>query len=61
MDDISIRMVKMCDESIAYNFLPRAALVNIYKTFFRPHLDYGDVIYENSLNETFCQMIESVQ
>ena len=44
-----------------YNFLPRATLVNIYKTFVRPHLDYGDVIYDNSSNETFCQMIESVQ
>ena len=44
-----------------YNFLPRATLVNIYKTFVRPHLDYGDVIYDNCSNETFCQMIESVQ
>ena len=44
-----------------YNFLPRATLVNIYKTFVRPYLDYGDVIYDNSSNETFCQMIESVQ
>ena len=39
----------------------RATLVNIYKNFVRPHLDYGDVIYDNSSNETFCQMIESVQ
>ena len=37
-----------------YNFLPRATLVNIYKTFIWPHLDYGDVTYENS-------SIESVQ
>ena len=44
-----------------YNFLPRATLVNIYKTFVRPHLDYGDVIYDNPSNVTFCQMIESVQ
>ena len=44
-----------------YNFLPRATLVNIYKTFVRPHLDYWDVIYDNPSNETFCQMIESVQ
>ena len=44
-----------------YNFLPRATLINIYKTFVRPHLDYGDVIYDNPSNETFCQMIESVQ
>ena len=25
------------------------------------HLYYGDVIYDNSSNEIFCQMIESVQ
>ena len=25
------------------NLLPRQALVTIYKTFIRPHLDYGDV------------------
>ena len=40
-----------------YNFLPRTTLVNIYKSFVRPHLD---VIYDNPSNETFCQMIESV-
>ena len=44
-----------------YNFLPRASLINIYKAFIRPHLDYGDIIYDNSSNATFSQMIESVQ
>ena len=36
-----------------YNFLPRATLVNLYKTFVRPHLDDEDVIYDNPSNETF--------
>ena len=44
-----------------YKFLPRASLVNIYRAFVRPHLDYGDIIYDNSSNATFSQMIESVQ
>ena len=44
-----------------YNLLPRASLVNIYRAFVRPHLDYGDIIYDNSSNATFSQMIESVQ
>ena len=44
-----------------YKFLPRASLINIYKAFIRPHLDYGDIIYDNSSNATFSQMIESVQ
>ena len=31
-----------------YNFLPRFTLINIYKAYVRPHLDYGDIIYDNS-------------
>ena len=26
------------------NFLPRPSLLQIYKSFVRPHLDYGDII-----------------
>ena len=26
------------------NILPRSALLTIYKTFIRPHFDYGDII-----------------
>ena len=44
-----------------YPYLPRKTLVNIYKAFVRPHLDYGDIIYDNQSNDTFCQKIESVQ
>ena len=44
-----------------YKILPRASLVNIYRAFVRPHLDYGDIIYDNSSNATFSQMIETVQ
>ena len=44
-----------------YNFLPRFTLINIYKAYVRPHLDYGDVIYDNSSNASLSQMIGSVQ
>ena len=44
-----------------YKIFPRASLVNIYRAFVRLHLDYGDIIYDNSSNATFSQMIESVQ
>ena len=44
-----------------YSYLPRKALLNIYKSFIRPHLDYGDVIYDQPHNDTLCRMIESVQ
>ena len=28
-----------------YNYLPRNALLQVYKSFMQPHLDYCDVIY----------------
>ena len=43
------------------NILPRQALLSICKSFVRPHLDYGDVIYDQPNNESLCQTIESVQ
>ena len=41
--------------------IPRAALLTIYKTFLRPHLDYGDVIYDRAFSESFQKKLESVQ
>ena len=43
------------------NLLPRESLINIYKLFVRPHVDYGDKIYDQPNNEHFCNMIEQVQ
>ena len=42
-------------------FLPRPALMTIYKAFVRPHLDYGDVIYDEAYNKSFHQKLESIQ
>ena len=33
----------------------------IYKSFLRPHLDYGDVIYDQLNNESFTRKIERIQ
>ena len=33
--------------------LPRKSLIPIYKLFARPHLDYGDIIYDQTFNEFF--------
>ena len=33
------------------NVLSRSALLTIYKSFIRPHLDYGDIIYDKAFNE----------
>ena len=41
-------------------FLPRDSLVTIYKTYVRPHLDYGDIIYDNPGNKTFSEKLESI-
>ena len=41
--------------------IPRAALLTIYKSFLRPHVDYGDVIYDHAFNEAFQNKLESVQ
>ena len=35
------------------------ALLAIYKSFVRPHLDYGDIIYDQPNNESFCQKLWS--
>ena len=31
--------------------IPRDALLSIYKSFIRPHLNYGDIIYDKPNNE----------
>ena len=41
--------------------LPRPALMTMYKAFVRPHLDYGDQIYDEAYNESFHQKLESIQ
>ena len=41
--------------------LPRKSLIAIYKAFLRPLIDYGDIIYDQPQNESFCEKIESVQ
>ena len=43
------------------NILPREPLLTIYKSFVRPHLDYGDVIYDQRYNNSFHQKLESIQ
>ena len=44
-----------------HNILPRPALLTIYKSFIRPHLDYGDIIYDQAYNASFHQKLELLQ
>ena len=41
--------------------LPRSPLLAIYKFFIRPHLDYGDVIYDQPNNNRLSEKNESIQ
>ena len=41
--------------------LPRKSLITIYKAFLRPLIDYGDIIYDQPQNESFCEKLEFVQ
>ena len=41
--------------------LHRKSLITIYKSFIRPHLDYGDIVYDRAFNESFHKYLESIQ
>ena len=41
--------------------LPRTPLLTIYKSFIRPHLDYGDIINNKDYNSSFHQNLEKIQ
>ena len=40
--------------------LPRHALLTIYKSFVQPHLDYGDILYDQPNNKSLCKKIEII-
>ena len=41
--------------------LPRKSLPFIQKPFVRPHLDYGDILYDKPQNENFKNILEKIQ
>ena len=41
--------------------LPRPSLVTIYKSFIKPHLDYGDVTFDQVFNTSFHDNLGSIQ
>ena len=43
------------------NLLPKTTLITIYKVFIWPHLDYGDVLYDQAFNKSFKEKLESIQ
>ena len=43
------------------NALSRSILLTIYKSFVSLHLDYGDIIYDKTYNESFKSKLQSIQ
>ena len=41
--------------------LPSPVLITIHKALVRPHLDYGDITYDEACNKTFYQKFEAIQ
>lgn len=44
-----------------YKSLPRDALLTIYQSFIKPHLDYCDVVYDQAESHLFIDKLEQVQ
>ena len=43
------------------NILPRTTLITIYKAFIQQHLDWGDVLYDQTFNISFKEKLWSIQ
>ena len=41
--------------------MPRKSLITVYKSFIRPHLGYGDIIYNQAYNASFYRKLKSIQ
>ena len=47
------KCLKFCVTKMLQDILLRQALLTIYKSFVRPHLDYGGIIYDQPKNKSF--------
>ena len=43
------------------NNLPTTLLVTIYKFFVTPHLDFEDILYDQTFNNSFHEKLELIQ
>ena len=60
---IILYLLKTINKTIGHlckleNILPRPALLTIYKTFVRPHLDYGGILCEQAYSASFHKKLE---
>ena len=56
----SLKQIKVLEWS-KRNTPPRDTLLTICKSFVRPCLDCGEIIYDQPQNESFCNKLESIQ
>ena len=42
------------------NMLSHHSVITMCKSFVRPHLDCGDILYDQPNNESLCQKIKSI-
>ena len=52
----SNEIIKLMRRSSIY--LKKKALLTIYKSFFRPHFDYSDIVYDKLNNKSFINNVE---
>ena len=43
------------------DLLPRKSLIIVYKSFIRPHMNYGNFIYDQAYNASFHRKLELIQ
>ena len=53
--DLHLKLITQLDT------LSTLVLMNIYKAFVRPDLDYGDILYEQAYNTSFPHELERMQ
>ena len=46
---------------VSFKQFTRPSLVTIYKAFIKPHLNYGDILYDQGYKESLHQKLESIQ
>ena len=49
------------NKTISLNNLPRQALITRCKAFVSPHLNFGDILYDQTYNVSFHQKLEKIQ
>ena len=54
-------ILQKTNKTIGLLLLPRSPLITIFKSFIRPHLDYGDIIYDQTFNISFQQKMETIR